>query len=309
MSRQVTVAVLTYRRPEQLAQLLPTLVDQADSVSPDEYRVRVVVVDNDPEGSAKSVVVASGAVDYVHEPDVGISAARNRALDVAAASGATLLVFLDDDERPRPNWLQQMLATRDRYRATAVAGPVVSQFPEPLPPWIEAGKFFVRRRLPTGTALTVAATNNLLLDLSRVRRLGVRFDDCFGQTGGEDTVFTRQLARRGEPMVWCDEAVVVDVVPPERMTRSWVLRRAYSSGNSLGRVELALVGPGWRRWVIRIRCLVLGGGRVLAGTARTAAGLAGGSMGLRARGLRTACRGAGILAAAFGIGYREYRRG
>ena len=37
-----------------------------------------------------------------------------------------------------------------------------------------AGRFFNRRRLPTGTEVDVAATNNLLLDLIQLHELGLR---------------------------------------------------------------------------------------------------------------------------------------
>ena len=85
--------------------------------------------------------------------------------------------------------------------------------------------------------MEVAATNNLLLDLGRIRALGLEFDERFGLSGGSDTLFTRPLVARGGRMVWCDEAMVVDNVPAGRLTRDWVLRRALRSGNSASRVE------------------------------------------------------------------------
>ena len=120
------------------------------------------------------------------------------------------------------------------------AGAVVSAFDGELDPWIEAGGFFRRRRLTTGTPIDVAATNNLLLDVARVRAAAV--DPEFGITGGSDTLFTRSLAASGAPMVWCNEAVVTDCVPVARMSRQWVLRRAFRSGNSAIRVDLVLAG-------------------------------------------------------------------
>src|SRR5829696_2372932 len=96
------VAVLTYRRVELLSGLLADLVAQAATITP---AATVLVVDNDPEGSAADVVLgwAERGVRYVHEPRPGISAARNRALTEAADADA--LVFFDDDEHPCPGWL------------------------------------------------------------------------------------------------------------------------------------------------------------------------------------------------------------
>lgn len=219
----VTLAVLTFRRPTDLDAVLPLLVEQA-AAQGDAYEVGVLVVDNDPGGGARTQVEAfartatgggtSGiAVRYAHEPVPGISAARNRALTEA---GTRLLVFIDDDERPSERWLSLLLAQRERDEPAAVVGSVVSTYDVEPDAWVRAGGFFTRRRLTSGTRVDVAATNNLLLDLDVVRRLGLSFDLAFGLGGGEDMLFSRQLRARGGQIVWCDEAVVTDVVPAER---------------------------------------------------------------------------------------------
>jgi hypothetical protein len=110
-------------------------------------------------------------------------------------------VFIDDDEVPSPDWLSSLLKLQAETGATAVVGPVISEYASTPDPWITAGEFFRRRRLPTGTVLDVAATNNLLLDMDQVRALGLDFNAGFGLMGGEDTLFTRQLVQRGGTMV------------------------------------------------------------------------------------------------------------
>lgn len=303
---RVVVAVLTYRRPGDLLALLPLLVTQVAAL---ESRGRVLVVDNDPAASAQDVVeAAAGAVrvDYAHEPAPGIAAARNRALDEAA--GEDLLVFIDDDERPGPDWLEVLLAAHAREGATAVVGPVVSAYEHEPEGWIRDGAFFERRRLPTGTEVDVAATNNLLLDLRHLRASGIRFDERFGLSGGSDTLFTRQVVRSGGRMVWCDEAGVVDVVPAARLTRRWVLRRAYRSGNSWSRTSLELARPGRERLAVRLDCSLRGAVRMGAGALRWCVGVVARSQAHRARGLRTVMRGAGLVSGAWGSVYAEYRR-
>ncbi len=317
-SPQVVIAVLTFRRPDDLAEVLPALVEQARSVQAPGRRVDVLVVDNDPQGGAEPLVRGmaddhtrigtSVRVRYENETVPGISAARNRALD--AARDARLLVFIDDDERPGPGWLADLLATYRSHDCAAVVGPVVSRFVREPDPWVRAGRFFDRRRMPTGTAVEVAATNNLLLDLDVVRRAGLRFDEAFGISGGDDTMFTRQLHAAGGRMVWCDEAVVTDVVPTSRVTRRWVVLRALSSGNSWGTTSVALLrgaGVGQR---LRTRVQLTGAGavRVVGGLARAAAGTLAGSAGHQARGVRTLARGAGMVTGAWGWSYLEYRR-
>ena len=43
----------------------------------------------------------------------------------------------------------------------------------------------------------------------------------------------RRLHAAGYAMIWCDEAVVTDVVPVARLTREWVLRRAFALSGRL----------------------------------------------------------------------------
>jgi succinoglycan biosynthesis protein ExoM len=308
----VRIAVLTYKRPADIRAALPRLVAQAASIISDEVRADIVVVDNDTEGSARGFVEsfatsASVSVIYENETTPGISAARNRALDTAGE--VDLLVFIDDDERPAGRWLALLLATWQQYRCAAVVGPVVSEYEVEPAEWVVAGHFFDRRRMPTGTALDVAATNNLLLDLHQVRALRVRFDLEFGLSGGGDTMFTRTLHRRGGVLIWCDEAVVIDVVPAARVSRDWVLRRAFRSGSSWSVTSLRLADTRRERTQVRARLTGRGVVRILGGSARLVVGALSRSIVQRARGTRTIARGAGMLSGALGYVYVEYKRG
>ena len=207
----VVVAVLTYRRPEDLEAVLPLVAEQAAACEPP---ARVLVVDNDPGASARPAVEGSALerVSYAWEPQPGIAAARNRAL--LEAAGDDVLVFLDDDERPGPGWLQHLLDVRAATGSAGVVGPVVSSFATAPDPWIEAGL----------------------------------------------------------QLVWCDEAVVTDVVPASRATRSWVLRRALRSGNGWVRVALAMAPTAAARVRVRVGLTARGSLRAAGGGARMALG-------------------------------------
>ncbi|THG30799.1 glycosyltransferase family 2 protein [Naasia lichenicola] len=300
----VVVAALTYKRPHDLDELLPQLVRQAEA-SADE--VRVLIVDNDPDAGARTQIAGFGrAVLYQHAAEPGIAAARNVALD--SAGDADLLIFIDDDERPVDDWLALLLDAYRRYGTAGIVGPVISSFESAPEPWITAGRFFDRRRLPTGTPIDIAATNNLLLDLRVINRLGLRFDVRFGITGGSDTLFSRQLRAAGEQMTWCDEAIVTDVVPTSRSTRTWVLQRAYRSGNSWIATSLAMHPTRMGRLRVRVDLGSRGLLRAAAGALLAAAGYASRRAQWQARGRRTLARGRGLLAGALGTVYAEYKR-
>lgn len=306
---RVTIGMLTFRRPDDLRAALPRLSEQVAEMERAGYRVELLVVDNDPEGSGRPVVeeVHDPRLRYVVEPTPGIAAARNRVLDEAA--GSDFLVFIDDDEQPHPGWLAALLDTQSRTGAAAVVGAVVCELPQPVDPWVASGRFFQRPRLPTGTPVDVAATNNLLLDMAVVRATGVRFDAAFGLSGGSDSLFTRQLHLAGHRLVWCDEAVVTDVVPASRMSRDWVLRRAFRFGNATSRMDLALAAGGAQRLAARARAVGRGVPRLVGGSLRWLAGAVARRPYHRARGLWTLARGAGFLAGGLGVVYVEYRRG
>lgn len=311
MTATLTVGLLTFRRPADLAEVLPQVLAQLETLTGAgraPVHADVLVVDNDAAASARTVAVglADPRVRYVVEPVPGIAAARNRVLDECAQRD--LLVFLDDDERPHPGWLPALLSEHARSGAAGVAGPVVSDFTGTLDPWIAAGGYFERRRPPTGTSVSTAATNNLLLDLRVVRARGLRFDTALGLTGGSDTAFTRALTRGGDRIVWCAEAVVTDRVPVDRMTRRWVLTRARRSGASSTAVDLRLAAGRRQRNRVRVRGIGAGVPRLVLGGARAGLGTVTRSRTHQARGLRSAARGLGMLTGVLGHIPEEYRR-
>lgn len=307
---KLCVAVPTFRRPELLAAALPVILthlDEAQNKNP-SMEASLLVIDNCPDGSAAATVesITDARVRYVHEPVPGISAARNRALDENRETD--LLSFIDDDESPTEQWLEPLLATWEKTKAGAVMGRVESAFQVTPEPWVEAGMFFKRARMATGTPIAVAATGNLLLDLNQIRSSGVRFSEHLGLTGGEDSLFSRELVRANVPIVWCDESVAIDFVPEERLQRKWVLKRAWSHGNATTLVGLHLANSGPARAWVRLRAIFRGAARVVGGLLRHVSGRLTRSLHHQARGLRTMYRGAGMLAGGLGHVYVEYAR-
>ncbi len=306
----VSIAIPTYRRPEGLGRALSGVLNQIQDLDPAlaPGGVEVLVIDNDAAGSARATVdsAAHPRVRYAVEASPGVAAVRNRALDETASSA--LLVFIDDDEEPEPGWLAALLGLHRSTGCQAVAGLVLPAYDTQPDPWVLAGGFFERRTWPTGTPRPVAATNCLLLDLGFVREAGLRFDEAFGATGGEDTLFTRRLTAAGGTILWCDQARVRDHVPVSRLDRRWILRRQRSHAATAVRVDLVLAGPHRRRRaILRGRALTGGCVRVLAGGARRLLGALSGDLRHRARGARLVARGRGMIAAALGRGaHSEY---
>lgn len=228
----ISICICTFRRPALLGELLAAIGRQ----DRDGFRTELVVVDNDPAGSAAAVLLhwqkhLPIPLQSHHEPTPNIARARNRA--VHAARGEWLL-FIDDDEQPDPDWIRAMMQTQHRYDADAVFAPVVPRYRDDTPAWIRAGDFFNRRRFTTGTAITTsdARTGNVLIRRSTLLALPGPFDAAFGRTGAEDTMLFRDLTQRGVRFIWCDEAIVREEVPADRANLRWLLRRSYRVGQT-----------------------------------------------------------------------------
>ena len=302
--RRVGVLVATMRRPEQLSRLLDDLRGYVDA-PPVGWHVRVVVCDNDPGRTAENVCRAAAQrspVEYVAEPRPGIAAARNRLLDSARDCDA--VAFIDDDERPCGGWLGALLTCMDAHEADVVSGAVLNDFATPPPQWVRSTRCFRRPRQPTGTAAEWPDTANVLIRVAALGSPPLRFDERYGVTGGSDTFLFLMMKQRGARIIWCDEAVVEETVPPHRTTLRWILRRSFRIGTTHTWFDRDLDGS-LRKMSIRAG---KGAGWIVFG----AAGTIGGIVRLRTarivNGLEQIAWGAGILAGMVGYRFAEYRQ-
>ncbi|WP_310460723.1 glycosyltransferase family 2 protein [Sphaerotilus sp.] len=238
------MCICTFRRPDGIRRALTSLID-ADI--PPGWRVEFIVVDNDRDESALEIVSAiknnrpNAVVHYFVETKPGVSYARNRCIDEASGS---VLTFIDDDEYVGPHWLIDFILTLDAHHADAVFGPVIPSFEAPPPAWIGLTGAHQRARFPTGSTVEWrnAQTNNVAFRRSLLND-GKRFPVQFAKTGGEDSLFFAVAAASGHKLVWCDKAMVTETVPLNRMTRRWVLERAFNGGRTFVRLQAILVSP------------------------------------------------------------------
>lgn len=309
---RIAVCVITYRRPKGLERLLEGvegLTFRQDFPEPD---VKVVVVDNDPAGSARALCETKGskfkwAIKYEVEPNRGIPYARNRAITCAKKAGADFLAFVDDDEVPRPSWIGELLRVQSSYDADVVYGAVLPRFEEDAPAWVVKGGFFehafVKAGYHTGHLLELADTNNVLVRSKVFEEMGKNFDERFALTGGSDTHFFMRVSRAGYTIVWAADATVDDWIPNSRANAGWILQRAYRLGNTRSLCELDLEPS----MVGRIVPVVKGCGRIIQGLLFVSPSLAFGKHEL-VKALYNICYGVGRLAGVIGVRYKEYRR-
>ena len=273
----IAVCVLTFERPRTLEQLL---AEVSTMRVPASYSASLILIDNSPDFEDKGDRSCPGwEVRVVDEPRQGIARARNRA--VAEAGDVDLIVFFDDDERPRPDTLEQLIDVYEQSGAQVVQGCSVPDFEADPPQWVLDGEYFARRFGGPSVPIPpyLARTSNVLIERSVLDMIQPPFDERLQLTGGEDSFLFRSLAERGVNFVGTDLAVVDEWIPEARMTREWLVRRNYQVGFAVS-VHLRSTQPGLARKAKRVaraaRMLALapihGLSGLPSGTARLRAG-------------------------------------
>jgi succinoglycan biosynthesis protein ExoM len=240
----VAVCIATFRRPQYLLSTLKSIAQQrfVKCRAPD---LRVVVVDNDSEETAKPSVremekELPWPMRYVVEPNRGISHARNRL--VREAGEVDCIAFIDDDETAQPQWLDELLFQYRASCATAVLGPVIPHFEKQPEPWMIP--FFQRKDHPDAASVGPEdfRTSNVLLRVEALRDFEPPFCEELAQTGGEDSYLGRRLHDRGERFVWASRAIVDETNPPSRTSASWLVKRRFRNATTLTAIRLRMHG-------------------------------------------------------------------
>lgn len=226
----ICVCICTYKRPRLLKKLLIEL-DKQNTAG--EFTYSVVVADNDREQSAQAVMNEIAAslllpIQYCVEPQQNIAMARNKAL--ANAQG-DFIAFIDDDEFPPTDWLLTAFRACNEHKADGVLAPVQPYFEHEPPKWLIKGQFCERPEYPTGYKLNwrETRTGNVLFWRRILENIEEPFRREFGN-GGEDQEFFKRMMEHGAVFIWCNEAAVYEVVPPERCRRRYMLKRALQRG-------------------------------------------------------------------------------
>jgi glycosyltransferase involved in cell wall biosynthesis len=219
-----------------LAQALDGVTSQ---VLNGKYSFEVVVVDNDSNRSAQSVIKHFQEnnmlkIVYDCEPEQNIALARNKAIKIA---NGNIIAFIDDDEYPEKDWLCTIYTCLLKYEADAVLGPVLPAFQPGAPEWLKKSKLCKRNRNPTGNPISKRdmRTGNILLKRHIFEEDKNWFDQDRGRTGGEDGEFIGRQIRKGRKFVWCDEAIVFETIPPGRLSLSYYIKKEFRIGTVFGK--------------------------------------------------------------------------
>ncbi len=180
----------------------------AQELAPEEFEV--LVVDDDPSGSARAATVVlaecarSAGTDVIyaaHDRNRGPAAARNLGCRLAKAP---VIAFTDDDCIPQPSWLSAGLAIMGHEGVDGAAGRIVVPVSS-APTDYEATM--------KGLEASAFATANCFYKRDALQRVG-GFNEHFTMAWREDSDLQFRLLQSGARLEHAHEAVVVHPVRP-----------------------------------------------------------------------------------------------
>lgn len=232
----MVIGIPTYKRPIMLEKLILSIY--ASQIRQDLISsIKIVVVDNDVEGTADSVIstlknkcVFPFTIHYYNFPKKGLTYVRNEILKQSLKFNPEYIAFVDDDEYVTENWLNELIETMIHNNADIVLGPNLPVFEKKVPEYI--ARWFHVHNFESNTQMELVESNNLLIKSKFLVDHNLRFDSRFDQTGGEDTFFGVQAIQKGARIFWSHDAIVYETIPEKRATLKWVMLRIYRAAST-----------------------------------------------------------------------------
>lgn len=240
---RISLIIPTHNRSEQLLTALESVVRQTLPAAAWEC----VVVDNrSTDDTAQRFGEFAAAhrgfnLRMVHEPEPGVSYARNRGI---AEARAVLVACIDDDERICEGFLEAYADFFETHpRAVVAGGRIIAQYVSGRPDWLskytempianpmdfgDGVRPFPAGRVPGG--------GNMAFRRATALEYG-GFDPSLGRVGrqligGEENDFFERLIRGGQTLWYVPGAVMWHIIPPEKLTETYFRRLCYNVGVS-----------------------------------------------------------------------------
>ena len=230
----ISIIIPTFQRPGDLIEAARSVFSQTIL---DKTDCTLIVVDNDPDASAREAVEilraeAPKSLKFIadHEPRAGVANARNRAIDHVSTD---LIAFLDDDQSAGdPEWLEKLYDLHVELKPSVVFGPLVTILPKTVEKHHSYFKKFFGRMDPSprGFIKHYHGGCNTLLDVSKLPKQRPLFDEKTNESGGEDDVLFHTIEKEGGTFAWEPDAPVFERVPIRRAHLGYTLKRAMVYG-------------------------------------------------------------------------------
>src|SRR5574337_407644 len=247
---KLTFAFCTYNRAPRLERLVAEMRSQESPIP-----FEILAVNNNSTDKTLSVLEALAKLPgvplrVVTEESQGIVPARNRALEESLTSD--ILVFIDDDELPKPGILKAACDAILNEGAECAGGKVEVDFAEHRRPrWLGDELLGFLAEVDHGDdsrwikdESTPLWTANIAYDMKLFRnRPNLRFDGRYNRAGGdigggEDVIMFRTLVARGARIRYRPDMQVLHAIEPWRLSRRYFVRLHYKAGVRRGRYQL-----------------------------------------------------------------------
>ncbi|HKO02718.1 MAG TPA: glycosyltransferase [Thermoanaerobaculia bacterium] len=236
----VSVVIPTCNRAASLDALLHDLGDQRGDAA-----FEVLVVDNRSVDDTPHVVQRRIARDprirYLFEHRPGASCARNAGI---AAAKAPILAFIDDDVRPRQDWVISIVnAFREHPEVDCIGGRVEPRWSYPPPRWLTRAHWAPlalqvdrgqSRYIDRDHASACLITANFACRAEVFRELGGFASDY---RRDEDREFNLRMWRAGKRGLYVDSVVASADVQPERLAKRYHRAWYHVTGASHARLR------------------------------------------------------------------------
>jgi Glycosyl transferases group 1/Glycosyl transferase family 2 len=244
-----SVIVCTRDRADEVAACVRACI--AHGVTADGCEL--IVVDN---GAEPLVLEPVAGVRAVREPVAGLSRARNAG---AAAAANEILVYLDDDARPAPGWLESLRDAFIDSRTAIAGGPIHGLWPAQRPPgWPPPGTESLFSVLSLGDADASFPGHAEVYGANWAIRASVLataggFDPDVGLqpgtriNGDEYTVAHRVAASGLGSGRYVAAAGVGHRVSPDRIDEAYMVARGFTNGVEIVRYDEDLAPTSERR--------------------------------------------------------------
>ncbi len=236
----ISAIICTHNREEYLGAAIDSLLQQ------DFADYEVIVVDNASSDRTRNIVdqrLENSRLNYVYEPVLGLSVARNTG---AATASAAILAYLDDDAVASPRWLKTIYEAYQNNEKLAIAGGKVTLlWPDGItsPSWLspdlagnlgayDLGETLIEIQNPGLTPRGL----NYSIRRTFLDKIG-GFDVNLGRVGknllsNEELHMTELALQDGWQVAYLPDALVAHNVAPERINKRWFLNRGWWQGIS-----------------------------------------------------------------------------
>lgn len=254
MGIKISIAICTHNRANYLSRAISSALSQ--SLSPHEFEI--VVVDNCSTDETKDVIhqFADDRIQYVFEPSLGLSHARNTGWNHARGK---YIAYLDDDAIASSHWLQEILISFETGSALqkigCVGGKTEGIWEASRPSWISDSLV---------TCLTVidwSEESKEITDLSQEWLVGANIafprkalEEIGGFTSGMDRIgekllssgdvfLQKQLKKAGYSCYYNPRVLVGHHIQASRLTQKWFVSRYFWQGVSDAMMEIVEMNP------------------------------------------------------------------